>query len=82
MFERLVAESLGGVVALDFAPEGLRWALSIPTNHIVANPLVAPNRSADQSSMTHPRRVLSETGASTIGDCRYYSLAAKHLNAR
>src|SRR5579862_7478202 len=48
VFERLVAESLGGVVALDFAPEGLRWALSIPTNHIVADPLVAPNRSADQ----------------------------------
>jgi hypothetical protein len=28
------------------------------------------------------RRSPSETGTSTVGDCRYCTLSAKHLNAR
>jgi two-component system CheB/CheR fusion protein len=32
VFERIMAKSLNGDLALDFAPEGLDWRLSIPAN--------------------------------------------------
>ena len=41
VFERLVTKSLNGKVALDFAPEGLSWKLSIPTTNIVTEPVIA-----------------------------------------
>jgi two-component system CheB/CheR fusion protein len=50
VFERLVTKSLNGEVALDFAPEGLSWKLSIPTTTIVTEPVIARNRSAYQSA--------------------------------
>ena len=49
VFERLVTKSLNGEVALDFAPEGLNWKLSIPTTNIVTEPVIARNRSTYQS---------------------------------
>ena len=48
VFERLTAKSLDGDVALDFAPQGLSWKLSIPTTNIVTEPVIAQNRSGDQ----------------------------------
>jgi PAS domain S-box-containing protein len=35
--ERVVADLLGGDVAMDFAPEGARWQLSVPMAHLVNN---------------------------------------------
>ena len=35
-------------VAIDFAPEGLNWKLSIPTTNIVTEPVIARSRSAYQ----------------------------------
>jgi PAS domain S-box-containing protein len=41
--ERMVASSLGGSVVMDFAPEGLRWTLSIPAaDNIVGGQRAAP----------------------------------------
>jgi two-component sensor histidine kinase len=37
VFERLVTKSLNGSVAIDFAPEGLIWKLSIPTTNLVTD---------------------------------------------
>jgi PAS domain S-box-containing protein len=34
--ERVVADLLGGEVSMDFAPEGARWQLSVPTAHMVS----------------------------------------------
>jgi len=45
VFERLVTKSLNGEVALDFAPEGVSWKLSIPTTNIVTEPVIARSRS-------------------------------------
>jgi PAS domain S-box-containing protein len=36
VFERIITKSLGGNVAMDFAPEGLSWVLSIPTANLVS----------------------------------------------
>ena len=33
--ERVVAQLLGGEVAMDFAPEGVRWTLRVPADHLV-----------------------------------------------
>ncbi len=33
--ERVVAELLGGTVSMEFAPEGARWQLTIPADHLV-----------------------------------------------
>ena len=46
VFERLVTKSLNGSVAIDFAPAGLSWKLSIPTTNIVEN-LLSPKSVAD-----------------------------------
>jgi len=35
VIERMVAESLDGEIAMEFAPRGLRWSLSIPTKNLV-----------------------------------------------
>ena len=48
VFERLVTKSLNGSVAIDFAPAGLSWKLSIPTPNIVTEPVIARSRSAYQ----------------------------------
>ena len=48
VFERLVTKSLNGSVAIDFAPAGLSWKLSIPTTNIVSEPVIARSRSAYQ----------------------------------
>jgi PAS domain S-box-containing protein len=45
VFERLVTKSLGGSVAIDFAPEGLIWKLSIPPTNLVTEPVVIRHRS-------------------------------------
>jgi len=45
VFERLVTKSLNGSVAIDFAPEGLIWKLSIPTSNLVTEPVVLRHRS-------------------------------------
>ena len=36
VFERIITRSLGGTVAMDFAPEGLSWELSIPTANLLS----------------------------------------------
>ena len=46
VFERLVTKSLSGSVAIDFAPEGLIWKLSIPPTNLVTEPVVIRHRSA------------------------------------
>ncbi len=33
--ERVVADLLGGEVSMDFAPEGARWTLRVPADHLV-----------------------------------------------
>jgi PAS domain S-box-containing protein len=33
--ERVVADLLGGEVSMDFAPEGARWQLTVPADHLV-----------------------------------------------
>lgn len=33
--ERVVAQLLGGEVSMDFAPEGVRWQLRVPADHLV-----------------------------------------------
>jgi PAS domain S-box-containing protein len=45
VFERLVTKSLNGSVAIDFAPEGLIWKLSIPTINLVTEPVLIRHRS-------------------------------------
>jgi two-component sensor histidine kinase len=45
VFERLVTKSLSGSVAIDFAPEGLIWKLSIPPTNLVTEPVVIRHRS-------------------------------------
>jgi two-component sensor histidine kinase len=45
VFERLVSKSLNGSVAIDFALDGLIWKLSIPTTHLVIEPVVIRHRS-------------------------------------
>jgi len=46
VFERLVTRSLNGSVAIDFAPEGLTWKLSVPTTNLVTEPAAVRNPSA------------------------------------
>ena len=36
VIERMVAKALNGKVAMDFAPEGLQWSLSMPTTNLAA----------------------------------------------
>jgi len=43
VFERSVAKSLDGTVVIDFAPEGLRWELSIPTTNLVPEQAIVRN---------------------------------------
>jgi two-component sensor histidine kinase len=38
VFERIITRSLGGKVAMDFAPDGLIWDLTIPMANIVPAP--------------------------------------------
>jgi hypothetical protein len=38
VIERMVANSLDGEVAIDYATQGLRWTLSIPSANIVSGP--------------------------------------------
>lgn len=46
VFERIITNSLGGEVAMDFAPEGLSWELSIPTANLVSASRDLPNSPA------------------------------------
>ena len=34
--QRVVTDLMGGMVEMDFPPEGLRWKLSIPAANLVA----------------------------------------------
>ena len=34
VLERIIAASLGGVVAVDFAVQGIRWTLTIPAENL------------------------------------------------
>jgi two-component system CheB/CheR fusion protein len=36
VIERMAANALDGVVAMDFTPQGLRWSLSIPAANVVS----------------------------------------------
>jgi hypothetical protein len=35
--ERVVADLLGGKVSMEFAPEGARWQLLVPADHLVTS---------------------------------------------
>jgi two-component sensor histidine kinase len=35
VIERMVGQSLGGRVSIEFPPEGIRWRLETPLSHLV-----------------------------------------------